>query len=77
VLCVQKGLLSSLKAFIKPLFSTSFYSHHLYASVDERFQTAQSEFLEKYVDVFEDTDENKLEYTGIFKEWVSEERERD
>jgi hypothetical protein len=33
--------------------------------------------LEKYVDVFEDTDENKLEYTGIFKEWVSEERARE
>mmetsp|Transcript_40337 Transcript_40337/g.61555 ORF Transcript_40337/g.61555 Transcript_40337/m.61555 type:complete len:106 (+) Transcript_40337:40-357(+) len=34
------------------------------------FQAAQSEFLQKHADKFEDTDENKLEYTDIHQQYV-------
>lgn len=38
--------------------------------MDERFQAAQDDFIHNNVDIFEDTDENKLEYMNIFHEWV-------
>ena len=40
----------------------------LVTSVD--FQDASLQFLKKHQDVFTDDDENKLEYTTIFEEYV-------
>lgn len=37
--------------------------------MDPEFEEQQREFLEKNCDVFEDMDENKLEYTKIFQEY--------
>ena len=50
-------------------------AHHLSPSpillcADDKFVDIQDDFIHKYVDLFEDTDENKLEYTGVFKQWV-------
>jgi len=39
--------------------------------MDDKFVDIQDDFIHKYVDLFEDTDENKLEYTGVFKQWVA------
>eukprot|EP00035_Acanthoeca_spectabilis_P037389 m.44969 g.44969 ORF g.44969 m.44969 type:complete len:147 (+) comp8589_c0_seq1:165-605(+) len=39
--------------------------------MDLEFQQVRDEFIEKHQDTFEDADENKLEYTPIFKDWVS------
>ena len=36
----------------------------------EEFSRNQWEFLEKNNKIFEDTDENKLEYTSIYKDYV-------
>lgn len=36
----------------------------------DKFQNAQNTFLEKHYKQFEDTDENKLEYTDIHKDYV-------
>lgn len=35
------------------------------------FCNASIEFLQKHMDVFDEADENKLEYTTIFEEYVS------
>ena len=37
---------------------------------DEGFQSLQDGYCEKHCGVFEDTDENKLEYTKIFEGYV-------
>ncbi|KAK3600953.1 hypothetical protein CHS0354_004160 [Potamilus streckersoni] len=39
--------------------------------MEEEFQTAQNEFLEKYYHEFEDTEENKFIYTDLHREYVS------
>ena len=38
---------------------------------DDEFQLLQRNFMEKYYQEFEDTEENKLTYTPIFNEYVS------
>jgi ADP-ribosylation factor 2-binding protein len=38
---------------------------------EEQFQTMVNSFMEEHVHHFEDTEENKLIYTEIFKEYVS------
>ena len=38
---------------------------------EDEFQSVQTKFLAKYYTEFEDTEENKLSYTGIHKEYVS------
>jgi len=38
--------------------------------VDPDFQQVQDQFCEKHCDVFEDTEENKLEYTSIFEKYT-------
>jgi len=46
--------------------------HCLFISVsEEEFQTMQHEFLEKYYNEFDDTEENKFVYTDIHREYVS------
>eukprot|EP00041_Stephanoeca_diplocostata_P005994 m.72621 g.72621 ORF g.72621 m.72621 type:complete len:153 (+) comp16113_c0_seq1:256-714(+) len=37
----------------------------------ESFQVAKNEFMDKHLDVFDDVEENKLEYTPIFKDWCT------
>ncbi|XP_069594841.1 ADP-ribosylation factor-like protein 2-binding protein isoform X1 [Ranitomeya imitator] len=39
--------------------------------MDEQFQVLQGNFMEKYYQEFEDTEENKLTYTPIFNEYIS------
>ena len=34
------------------------------------FSTASVEFMSKHKDIFDENDENKLEYTTIFEEYV-------
>lgn len=41
---------------------------------EEEFQQLQQTFMEKYYQEFDDSDENKLSYTPIFKEYVSFDR---
>ena len=38
---------------------------------EEEFQSMQHDFLEKYYNEFEDTEENKFIYTDIHREYVS------
>ncbi|XP_068117561.1 ADP-ribosylation factor-like protein 2-binding protein [Hyperolius riggenbachi] len=38
--------------------------------MDEEFQELQRNFMEKYYNEFEDTEENKLTYTPIFNEYI-------
>lgn len=38
--------------------------------IEPKFEKMQKEFLDKYCDVFEDKNENKLEYTAIFKQYT-------
>ncbi|BES88564.1 ADP-ribosylation factor-like 2 Hypothetical protein protein [Nesidiocoris tenuis] len=38
--------------------------------IDQRFQQLQQDFLNKYCHEFDDSEENKLSYTGIFEEYV-------
>ena len=38
---------------------------------DDEFQLMQMNFMEKYYQEFEDTEENKFVYTDIHKEYVS------
>lgn len=38
---------------------------------DDEFQLLQRNFMDKYYQEFEDTEENKLTYTPIFNEYVS------
>ena len=38
---------------------------------EEEFQTLQTDFLEKYYQEFDDTEENKFIYTDIHREYVS------
>ncbi|XP_008309354.1 ADP-ribosylation factor-like protein 2-binding protein [Cynoglossus semilaevis] len=38
--------------------------------MEEEFQQLQQTFMEKYYQEFDDSDENKLSYTPIFKEYV-------
>lgn len=38
---------------------------------EKDFQTLQKKFLEKYWNIFEPSEENKLIYTDIFQEYVS------
>ena len=38
--------------------------------IEEEFEKMQNDFCEKYYKVFEDKDENKLEYTKIFNEYT-------
>ena len=40
-------------------------------TLEERFQTIQHDFKEKYYHHFTDEEENKLIYMDIFKEYVS------
>ena len=35
------------------------------------FSEASVEFMQKHMDVFDEADENKLEYTTIFEEYVA------
>ena len=37
---------------------------------DHEFQQAQIEFMEKHCSIFEDTDENKLEYSPLYEEFI-------
>lgn len=39
--------------------------------MDDEFQLLQRNFMDKYYQEFEDTEENKLTYTPIFNEYVS------
>uniref|UniRef100_A0A8C9JRF7 ADP-ribosylation factor-like protein 2-binding protein n=1 Tax=Panthera tigris altaica TaxID=74533 RepID=A0A8C9JRF7_PANTA len=39
--------------------------------MDDDFQLLQRNFMNKYYQEFEDTEENKLTYTPIFKEYIS------
>ncbi|XP_059140587.1 ADP-ribosylation factor-like protein 2-binding protein isoform X2 [Physella acuta] len=39
--------------------------------MEEKFQTIQNSFLDKYYKEFEDTEENKFCYTDIHKEYIS------
>ena len=39
--------------------------------MDDEFQLLQRNFMNKYYQEFEDTEENKLTYTPIFNEYVS------
>ncbi|KAG8563216.1 hypothetical protein GDO81_015979 [Engystomops pustulosus] len=39
--------------------------------MDDVFQVLQRNFMEKYYQEFEDTEENKLTYTPIFNEYIS------
>uniref|UniRef100_A0A8C8XWK3 ADP-ribosylation factor-like protein 2-binding protein n=2 Tax=Panthera leo TaxID=9689 RepID=A0A8C8XWK3_PANLE len=39
--------------------------------MDDEFQLLQRNFMNKYYQEFEDTEENKLTYTPIFKEYIS------
>ncbi|XP_075248104.1 ADP-ribosylation factor-like protein 2-binding protein [Convolutriloba macropyga] len=39
--------------------------------MSDAFQSIQKNFMDKYYKQFADSDENKLEYTGIFNEYVS------
>ncbi|XP_001508673.1 ADP-ribosylation factor-like protein 2-binding protein [Ornithorhynchus anatinus] len=39
--------------------------------MDEEFQMLQRNFMDKYYQEFEDTEENKLIYTPIFNEYIS------
>ena len=53
---------------------SQFISLHLAVSfffLDDDFQDLQDNFMEKYFNEFEDTEENKLIYMDIFKEYVS------
>lgn len=43
----------------------------MFFTSEERFQTIQHDFKEKYYHHFTDEEENKLIYTDIFKEYVS------
>lgn len=38
---------------------------------EEEFQELQNDFMEKYYEEFEDSEENKFVYTDIHKEYVS------
>ena len=38
--------------------------------IEDEFEDLRNTFFEKYCDVFENTDENKLVYTEIFKQYV-------
>ena len=42
-----------------------------YCFTDDDFQDLQDNFMEKYYNEFEDTEENKLIYMDIFKDYVS------
>lgn len=39
--------------------------------MDDEFQVLQRNFLDKYYQELEDTEENKLTYTPIFNEYIS------
>merc|ERR1739848_777262 len=39
--------------------------------LDDKFSTAQQDFLDKYCEIFEDSEENKLEYTECFTAYES------
>ncbi len=43
----------------------------MFFTLEERFQTLQHDFKEKYYHHFTDEEENKLIYMDIFKEYVS------
>ncbi len=43
--------------------------------IEEEFEKMQNDFCEKYYKVFEDKDENKLEYTKIFNEYTKKTEE--
>ena len=43
--------------------------------IEEEFEKMQNDFCEKYYRVFEDKDENKLEYTKIFNEYTKKTEE--
>ena len=38
--------------------------------IEEEFENLRNDLFEKYCDIFEDTEENKLIYTEIFKEYI-------
>ncbi|KAG8510050.1 ADP-ribosylation factor-like protein 2-binding protein, partial [Galemys pyrenaicus] len=48
--------------------NNTFSSH---CDSDDEFQLLQRNFMDKYYQEFEDTEENKLIYTPIFNEYVS------
>jgi len=39
--------------------------------MDAEFTCVQDQFIDRHLDAFEDTEENKLEYMEIFKNWVA------
>jgi hypothetical protein len=39
--------------------------------IEDEFEKLRNTFFEKYCDVFEETEENKLIYTNIFKEYIN------
>mmetsp|Transcript_28836 Transcript_28836/g.75659 ORF Transcript_28836/g.75659 Transcript_28836/m.75659 type:complete len:146 (+) Transcript_28836:117-554(+) len=39
--------------------------------MEPEFQTVRDGFIDKHKDTFEDAEENKLEYTPIFKDWCA------
>ena len=51
-------------------FFDSVVEHLQEIAMNPQFQELRDGFLAKHAGVFEDTEENKLEYMGIFKEWV-------
>ena len=38
--------------------------------IEDEFEVLRNAFFEKYCEIFEDTEENKLIYTDIFKEYI-------
>jgi ADP-ribosylation factor 2-binding protein len=40
--------------------------------IEDEFEQLKNAFFEKYCDVFEDTEENKLVYMDIFKEYIKQ-----
>jgi ADP-ribosylation factor 2-binding protein len=40
--------------------------------IEDEFEHLKNAFFEKYCDVFEDTEENKLVYMDIFKEYIKQ-----
>ncbi|OWK15667.1 ARL2BP [Cervus elaphus hippelaphus] len=50
-------------------FALSLYTTLNFDVTDDEFQLLQRNFMDKYYQEFEDTEENKLTYTPIFNEY--------
>uniref|UniRef100_A0A8C9P5J2 ADP-ribosylation factor-like protein 2-binding protein n=1 Tax=Spermophilus dauricus TaxID=99837 RepID=A0A8C9P5J2_SPEDA len=77
-----RGLPAAWAAGLRAVFALSFSSasHAEFDAVvgylediilDDEFQLLQRNFMDKYYQEFEDTEENKLIYTPIFNEYIS------